>query len=230
MRGRSAALISVTIAMLALAACSGGGLRTEVRGSEMLVTERPPVAGFSSILVSGHGVVHVAITGTESLEVEAEDNILAVLTIEVVNGQLRLGHLAHTNIIPTRDITYRITAARLDGVAVAGSGTLDVAGVTTGDFAVSVAGSGSVIPTGRAGNLIVDVSGSGAYLGAGLEAGAVAAGVSGSGEAVVGVTRTLAATVSGSGAIRYLGDPLVAAQVSGSGSVLPYQGGRASGG
>jgi len=207
--------------VLMVAACTGGGLRTEVRGSGVLATETRPVAGFDRIRVSGYGRVHVEITGVESLRVEAEDNILDALTIEVVDGSLELGHRAFTNIVPTRDITYHITAASLDAVTVAGSGALEVGELDTGAFDVSVSGSGSVAPSGHTSRLTVDLSGSGRYVGADLEAEDASVGVSGSGEAVVRASRSLAASVSGSGSIRYLGHPAVTPRVSGSGSVSP---------
>ena len=220
MKRQPALLAFATVAMI-VAACTGGGLRTEVRGSGVLATETRPVTGFDRILVSGFGTVHVEITGAESLRVEAEDNILDVLTIEVVNGRLELGHRAFTNIIPNRDITYHITAASLDAVAVAGSGALDVGEVDAGTFSVSVSGSGGVAPSGRTGQLTVDISGSGRYVGADLEAEVASVTVSGSGLAVVGASESLAASVSGSGSIRYLGEPVVAPRVSGSGSISP---------
>lgn len=222
MNRQSAPLLVLATVVLILAACTGGGPRTEVRGSGVLATETRLVSGFDRILVSGYGRVHVEITGAESLRVEAEDNILDVLTIEVVDGRLELGHRAFTNIVPTRDITYYITAASLDAVAVAGSGIVDIREVDAGAFAVSVSGSGSVAPSGRTGQLTVDVSGSGRYVGADMEAEVASVEVSGSGQAVVGASESLAASVLGSGSIRYLGDPLVASQVSGSGSISRF--------
>ena len=216
------ALLSLVIPAMALAACTGDGMRTEVRGSGVLATETRPVSGFSRIMVSGPGVVHVEISGTESLAVEAEDNILDVLTIEVVNGRLELGHRAFTNIVPTREITYRITAASLNAVAVSGSGQLDVAPVGVSSFSVSISGSGSIAPSGSTASLSVDVSGSGAYLGANLSADTAEVNVSGSGQALVNASQDLVASVSGSGSIRYLGDPALTRTVSGSGTVSPY--------
>ena len=222
MHRQSAPLVLLLITVIALAACGGGGLRTEVRGSGTLTTQTRGVSGFDRILVSGPGVVHVAITGTESLEVQAEDNILGALTIEVVDGRLELGHEAHTNIVPTRDITYTITVAQLDGVSIGGSGELDVAALATSAFSVSISGSGAVTPSGRTGELSVEISGSGRYLGADLAADEAVVAVSGSGEAIVNATHSLTAAVSGSGSIRYLGDPVLDREISGSGFIAPF--------
>lgn len=222
MKRQGATLLVLAAVVVTLAACAGTGLRTEVRGSGVLVTDTRPVSGFNRILVSGYGTVYVTIGATESLRIEAEANILDVLTMDVVDGRLELGHREFTNIVPTRDITYHITAVSLDAVAVVGSGTLDVADVDAGTFAVSIAGSGSVEPSGRIGQLTVDVSGSGRFVGARLATEVASVAVSGSGQAIVSARDHLAASVSGSGSIRYLGDPVVAQRISGSGSISRY--------
>ncbi len=203
-----------------LVACERDGLRTEVQGSGTVVAETREVSGFDRIAVAGQGVVHVEITGTETLEVEAEDNILEVLTIEVSGGELRLGVAPMTNIVPTRDITYRITAADISEVAVSGSAVVDVAVLDVDRLEVEISGSGSVTPSGTADGLDVNISGSGRYLGERFETRTASIGVSGSGQATVLVTDELLASVSGSGSIQYLGDPpMVEKRVSGSGSI-----------
>ncbi len=205
---------------LVLGACDGPGLRSEIRGSGVVVTEQRPVSGFDRISVSGRGTVHVEITGTESLQVEAEDNILEVLTIEVVDGRLELGAEPFTSLEPTREIVYRITAARLTGVSLSGSAQLDVATVEGPQFEVDISGSGRVQPVGAITRLDVDISGSGRFLGEELQSAIAKVSVSGSGQADVVVSEELDASVSGSGAVRYTGNPPVVRQdVSGSGSI-----------
>lgn len=203
-----------------LVGCEEAGLRTEVVGSGVVVTEQRAVSGFDRVSVSGPGTVHIEITGTESLEVEAEDNILEVLTIEVVGGRLELGTEPFTSLEPTREIVYRITAAQLAGVDVSGSAQVDIAPVDTLSFSAAISGSGSIEPTGSVTELEVAVSGSGRFLGEGLESVIADVSISGSGQADVLVTDELNASVSGSGAIRYMGDPLrVEKEISGSGSI-----------
>ena len=102
--------------------CTGtvpfGGLR----GSGDLITESRTVSGFDEIVVLGSGKVIVDVTGTESLEIEAEDNLMEFLTTEVVNGRLELGVESGRLISPSRDITYTITASQLNTVTISGSG------------------------------------------------------------------------------------------------------------
>jgi hypothetical protein len=218
MRRSSTVVIVVALLVAGLAtACDRTGVR--VRGSGVLATETRAVSGFDRIAASGQGAIRVDITGAESLEVEAEDNILPLLTIEVVGGRLELGVEPFANIDPTRPITYRITAAQLRGVSISGSAALEAAPVETDRFEVAISGSGTVRPVGATAELDVAISGSGEFHGEDLQATRGVVDVSGSGQADVNVTDDLTASVSGSGAIRYLGDPTLETSVTGSGSV-----------
>jgi hypothetical protein len=120
-------LVVVTLAVL-FSGCTiniGPG----VRGSGNMMTETRDVKGFDEIVVNGSGDVTVDVTGTESLEVEAEDNILPLLTTEVVGGRLELG--SNGSFSTTRGIHYTITAATLSGVTIRGSGNVVASDVDT---------------------------------------------------------------------------------------------------
>lgn len=208
-----------------------------VRGSGDLITESRDVAGFDEIILEGSGTVLVSVTGEESLDIEAEDNLMPLLTSEVEDGRLILG--SREAISPTRGIRYMVTVASLSGLSIQGSGEIDVFGVeadtlevvisgsgemvltdmTVGDFLVRISGSGDLIAAGSAADLNITVSGSGAYAGEDLLSGTATVVVSGSGNVVVNASDRLDAAVSGSGDIEYLGDPIVDSTISGSGDV-----------
>jgi hypothetical protein len=206
---------STLLVLLAVSACDGDVFG--VRGSGNVITESRDVNGFSEIAVFGSGTVRVDVNGTESLTVEAEDNIMPLLKTEVRNGRLELS--IESNVSPTTDVTYTVTAVALDGVTIAGSGDVTATGIAADLFDVEISGSGRVEPTGTAATLIVEISGSGRYLGEGLKASVGTVRVSGSGEAVVNVTDDLDVDVSGSGGVQYIGEPTVTESISGSGDV-----------
>lgn len=188
-----------------------------VRGSGDVITESREVSGFSKIAVLGSGVVVVEVDGTESLTIEAEDNIMPLLTTEVRNGRLELG--PKSSISPTRQITYTISAAALEGVSISGSGDISATGVDADSFTVEISGSGRVEPTGTTTELTVEIAGSGDYEGEGLVAELGEVTVSGSGNVLVNVTDQLDVTISGSGDVRYMGSPSVSSSISGSGEM-----------
>jgi hypothetical protein len=183
-----------------------------------MATETRDVSGFDEIDLSGSGRVLVAVTGTESLTIEAEDNILPLLTTEVRNGTLVLG--AKQSIIsPTREIVYTITVVSLEAVTVSGSGSVTATDIDADAFNVDMSGSGTVILGGVSESLDLSISGSGVFEGETLLSATGTVSLSGSGDAVVNVTDNLDVKVSGSGNVEYLGDPGVSVSISGSGDV-----------
>jgi hypothetical protein len=178
--------------------------------------------------------VTVDITGTESLMIEAEDNLLSRLTSEVKDGNWSWAPIA-----ATREITYTVTATGLDGITIDGSGSvtvadiageeltteingsgaIDLTGLDLASLVATISGSGGIDASGTADNLRIEIPGSGAFTGSDLDAMGADVTISGSGAAVVSVSEVLTADISGSGTIEYLGNPTVDSTVSGSGSV-----------
>ena len=219
MRIRTAVVGSAVLPLLLIVtACDGAiGFGGGVRGSGDVITLSREVSGFTEIALSGSGNVIVDVNGTEALTIEADDNIMPLLTTEVRNGVLELD--VESSISPTRQITYTISAQALEGVSIAGSGYISATGVNTDSFKVKITGSGRVEPTGTATELTVVISGSGDYEGEALVAQLGGVTVSGSGNALVNVTDELDVTVSGSGDVGYIGSPNLSSSISGSGDV-----------
>jgi hypothetical protein len=188
-----------------------------VRGSGNVITEERDVTGFDEIVVLGSGDVVVSVTGTESLMIEAEDNIMPLLTTDVKNGRLELG--SESSFSTTVGIKYAITVVALEGVEINGSGDVVATGLDADSFAAEINGSGDIRLTGTSRELDVGINGSGGFQGEDLVAATGAVQVSGSGTAVVNVTDNLIASISGSGDIEYIGDPALDASTSGSGDI-----------
>ena len=205
---RSFLVVSLVLSVLATGCTLGSG---------DIITESRDVGGFDEIVLMTSGDVDIEVTGTETLEIEADDNIMSLLTSEVVNGKLELG--SSGSFATTRGITYKITARELAGVTLSGSGDIEVSGIDTDSFEATVEGSGNIDPSGSSTNLKVAISGSGNFSGNDLESVNGEITVSGSGEAVVNVTDDLMVRIDGSGDVRYLGNPTIDQQISGSGSV-----------
>jgi hypothetical protein len=182
-----------------------------------MATESREVSGFDQVDLSGSGRVLIAVTGTESLTIEAEDNILPLLTTEVRNGRLELG--AKQSISLTREIVYTITVVSLEAVSVSGSGSVTATGVDADGFDVEISGSGTVTPGGVSESLDLSISGSGVFEGEGLVSVTGTVSLSSSGNAVVNVTEDLDVRLTSSGSVEYLGDPGVSISRSGTGDI-----------
>jgi hypothetical protein len=230
--------LAVLPALVALGACT----IERIEGSGNIVTEERDVRGFNSVSLSTMGDVTIVQGDVESLTVRADDNFMQYIVSEVKNGDLHLGisKLARqARLRPTRQIEFRLTVDDLDGIAVAGSGSvrspelatdrLDIAVSGSGDVEIvslsadavdiAISGSGNVELRGETDRQSVAISGSGRYEAPGLQSRRAEVAISGSGNATVDVTDSLDAHVSGSGSLAYYGDPKVARSVTGSGTV-----------
>jgi hypothetical protein len=206
--------LTLLTVVLLLAACS------VTRGSGQLATESRAVSGFSTVELSGGGELTIQKTGTESLSISAEDNLLPRLTSEVSNNTLILGTKPNTTILPQQPVTYTVTVKDLTGVAVSGSGNIRVPDLTTSALDISISGSGTITVTGTVSDQDLEISGSGRYEAAQLSSKNVKAEISGSGTANVLATDVLDVEISGSGTVTYTGNPQVEQEISGSGNLI----------
>lgn len=226
----------ITISLFALAAAACSDILGE-RGSGDVITETREVSGFAGIDLASQGRVEVELGDTERLVIEAEDNLMPLLTSEVEGGTLVLG--TTENIDPTEDLVYSVTTTGLDHIRLSGSGdirapntagdslTLELTGsgsILLNDMEVEavnavISGSGDIELSGVAALLDGSITGSGRLQSEALSVERAEVSISGSGDAFVNVSDELVADVSGSGSIEYLGSPTVDSDVSGSGSV-----------
>src|SRR5947208_2074317 len=123
------ALVAV---LLLLAACS------TTRGSGSITSESRTVHGVTEIDLSGSGHLVVEQTGSDSLTITAEDNILPLLTSDVTNGRLELGTKRYASIFATKPIEYRLTVKDLTNLMVSGSGKAEFAQLKSTDLAVNL--------------------------------------------------------------------------------------------
>jgi hypothetical protein len=203
-----------------LCALASGCVLNAISGSGKIVTEPRSVSGFSGISLNGTGRLLIERTGTESLTVTADDNLLPEIRTEVHGDRLEIGLKDFaTNIRPSANIIYKVTVKDLRNLGVSGSGTADAKGLQTGRLKIDISGSGKVSADGTADDLEIDISGSGAFRGDALRSKRAEIDISGSGSAVVAVAEKLDVDVSGSGSVSYIGDPQVKKNISGSGSV-----------
>jgi hypothetical protein len=215
MRWRSM-LIMLTAALVGasmLAACA------MIRGSGRVVSESRDVGDFTAVELAGIGTLRIEQTGIESLVIEAEDNILPMLTSDVSSGTLHLGKRGNTNIAPTKPIIYHLTVKDLNSIRISGSGEVVAPNLEVTMLTVDISGSGNATIGGTADTQDIQISGSGRYMAEDLETKTVKATTSGSGDVVVRVRDTLDATISGSGSITYIGDPTVSEHITGSGTI-----------
>ena len=180
------------------------------------------MSGFDQVELNGIGNLSIQQGSTESLTVEAEEDVLPKIRTEVNNNRLILGPKPGTSINTTEPINYKLTVEDLNALKISGSGDVEVEGISTDELAVTIGGTGDVQISGTADSQEIDVSGSGDYRAQNLESKQVKIEVEGSGSAIVNASNELDAEVSGSGSVEYVGDPTISKDVSGAGEVRKH--------
>ena len=211
-------LLAANCLLVGAAALGACGEDTDaVRGSGELETDDRTVRGFDRVELEGAGDLIIDVGGTESLTIEAEDNLLPLLRSDVRGSTLHLD--TSEPISPTRTITYTLGAAALEGVTVAGSGDVDVPNLSCTSFEVVVAGSGRFDLGGDCEGIDVSINGSGDVDAADLAVATASIAINGSGDVLVDVSDELRVTINGSGDVVYTGDPTTDIDINGSGDV-----------
>jgi hypothetical protein len=183
------------------------------------VTENREVNGFTGVELTAIGDLRIEQTGTESLTIEAEANVLRQLTSDVAGGILRLGVIPGATIDDSGPIVYRLSVVTLDSIAVAGAGDVMASNLRAGRLAVQISGAGVVALSGTVDSQAVAISGTGKYDAEALPSATAEVTIHGAGNAVLRVSDRLDATVSGVGSVEYIGDPHVTKDISRIGSV-----------
>ena len=151
------------------------------RGSGRIVTETRQVSGFDEVELSYPAEVLIQQGSTESLEVEADDNLLPNLKTQVRNGKLEIFYRRedgkHVNPTKTPKITIvvkdlsdvdfnsagELTIEKLKtdnlGVSLSGAGNLNLEDIQVKGLGVNLSGAGSVTASGSAEDLDMNISG-----------------------------------------------------------------------
>lgn len=205
----------------------GGGEHFQgVVGSGNLARETRELPGFSGITVASCVDVQVSFGTEQKVEVEADDNLLALVETSIVERP-GFAHVTTLNVGVRESLStdhpmvVHVTMAHpLVRVEVAGSGDVGLKGVSQGDLDLSIRGSGNIRAAGEVVRLNATVQGSGDMKLRALSAAIAQLDVQGSGDITATVTKSVIANVRGSGDITILGDPPARqTQVYGSGDI-----------
>ena len=212
------------------------------RGSGNLTTESRQVSGFDAIRLDGAGRMEITQGTTPSLEIEAEDNLISLLTSEVQNNTLVLGYHERgwrRTIIPTRPINYTLTVTDLSSlvlngagdirihslqtdsllIEINGAGNIVIEDISTDNLIVTLAGTGSINISGVVSDQVINIDGAGNYQGADLQTLSTSININGLGNGTVWATETLQVTIAGGGNVSYYGAPQVTQEITGLGQV-----------
>jgi len=193
--------------------------------------ETRQVSGFNGLGSSGPFDVHVKINGTESLKISAGSDIINEIETVVEDGKLeiRFKHHYGGDHGNMGKIDVYVTAKSLSSLANAGSGSIKVEGVVSGEnvnivlsgsgdivspvksgeLHATISGSGSIHISGNAGEAKLQITGSGEILGKELKTGSASVTIAGSGSACLIADKDISARIIGSGNVIYSGNATI---------------------
>lgn len=240
---RQTLALLVAPALLCLSLLPQAVQAASINGSGRSATETRSVGEFQAIRLSGSMDLQVRQGTPASVQVTADDNLLALLETVVessANGPALDIRWQKGASLYTRSkvlvvvVTPKLTALAAAGagdilveafstpalkLSISGSGDARLKGLSTEDLGISIAGSGDVAGTGSATRMTVSIAGSGDVRLGGLKSDDVSVTIAGSGDAVVNANKSLDVRIAGSGDVSYTGNATVKSKVAGSGSV-----------
>lgn len=215
--------------------------RRMLRGSGQATSETRPVSDFNQVRFLLSGDATITQGDQASLTIEADENILPLITSEVQDGRLTIRLKNGYSIDTHSPIRYTITMKDITGIEIVGSSDVTTHGpIQSGDLALRIPGSGSItINDLTASSVTSDIAGSGtislkgtissqevSMAGSGsvnspdLQSETARVNLGGSGEITLWATSTLEVTILGSGNVEYYGSPQVTQKIAGSGKVV----------
>jgi len=199
-------IVVVSVMVLSMLACqvvsiapAGGGT---VRGSGKVVEETRAVSGFTGVELATVGTLHVQVGDSESLRIEAEDNLMQYLLTEVRGGRLSIGNREGVNLQSTRPIHYYLTVTNLDTIVISSSGDVEAPNLQAERFSATIHSSGNLkMGDLQAGTLTVSITSSGNVTMGTLNADALVVDISSSGNLKIagGEVERQTVTISSSG-------------------------------
>lgn len=190
-----------------------------IEGSGNIITESRELSGFTSVALEGFGRLEIDQTGTESVTITADDNILPYLTTTVRGQKLIISVKDNVTFTNVPELVYNVTVQSLENLELNGAGEIVITNLDGDTFKVNLDGGGSITVSGDVTRQEVELNGLGIYDGEALVSREAVVNQNGAGSAVVNVSDTLDVTIDGVGSVEYLGDPTVTQELNGLGSV-----------
>lgn len=196
-----------------------------VCGSGNVVTEKRNVSGFKGVEVGGVFQVEIVAGKDYSVEVEADDNLVPLISTEVESGVLRIR--TEKSISKQSALKIRVSAPDIESLDISGVSGITLSGVKNSALSVESSGASKINVEGSTGNLTVDVSGASQVDAVNLQTTNARVEASGACKITVNASNEIDADLSGASKVRYAGDPKnIIRNTSGASRVEQMTGGK----
>ena len=213
MRSSRIGLFVICLFCIFLGACSttvnGGGSNKSVSLAGKMGSDSRTMSGVRAVLFDMVGNLTITQGTQEGLTVNADENLLPIITSTVNDGTLTLTMNGSFKADLSKGVTIdlNLKVKQLDTLNLKGAGSIKVLNLDAPKLTVKLSGAGSVQVAGKATEQDISLAGAGGYDSANTESQKVMVNVSGVGSAKVRVSSVLDATMSGIGSIEYIGNP-----------------------
>lgn len=219
-----------------------GNVAGGVPGSGKMKRETRPLPSFDALEIQYPVEALIRQGDSESITIEAEDNLLPQLRAEVKNGKLIFGNaerdwskrvrpsLPVKIIVTVKELraidfdsagTLRIESLQTDSLRLAlnGAGDVKIDGLKADSLECEINGAGGIEAAGATRRAEIRIDGFGDFKGKNLKTADADVTVNGAGGVEISVTESLNAELNGAGSVGYYGSPNVNQKVNGAGSV-----------
>src|ERR1051326_6424151 len=150
-------LLLLLVLLPALCAGCHHGLGPGIKGSGKRVTQKRDVGSFTSIKTEGAFDVEVVCQKSQSIEIEADDNILPLISTEVSDNVLRLKPTSNYSAADAPKI--KISVPNIEAFSADGAGKIQISGVNNDKLQVSLNGAPTLSAAGTTKMIGVDANG-----------------------------------------------------------------------
>ena len=175
------------------------------KGSGNIATEKREFTDFKAVEVGGGFQVEITAQKEFSVEVEADDNLLPLIKIEVEDGILKIE--SEKKISTKNPIIVRISAPDIEGLEVSGVSKVNLANLKNENLQVDASGASKVKIEGITANLTLNVSGASKIDAGNIKAENVSVDATGASNVNVSVLNELKVEASGASSVTYSGNP-----------------------
>jgi hypothetical protein len=220
----------------------GDDFSGSIPGSKTIKSETRELESFNTVDLSYPADVVIVQGKSESIEFEADDNLLPQLEAQVSGSTLVITNNESSQskrVRPSQPVKITITVKelrevefstagklRIEGlqgeslvIDLNGAGDVDLVGVKVDTLDCNLDGAGNITANGTAKQLNVEIDGFGNFNGKDLKSDSADVTINGAGNITLRVEQTLEASVNGAGSVNYYGSPNVDKNVNGAGSV-----------
>ncbi len=234
---KSNTTILATLLLLITLSSSGCMYMSGIKGNGNIVKETREVSSFDGIKVGGAFNVYLTQSNTESLTIEADENLMAIIETEVRGNTLVIS--TRENIRGSEELNIFISFKDIDKLDISGACNLESEGMlnfstlkfeasgaseidlqlTADKLSCDYSGASDIEFSGKVKECYIEISGAAELKAFDLETDEMELRVSGAADAKVNASKYLKINASGAASVQYKGNPNIDQHTSGASSI-----------